>query len=158
MNEHMMPMPPDTPPRDRPRQRVYLPTLADLIDRLSIAQLKAIFIPEHRDEYRAEIALIEHDVDLLLEERAEAGHRMTGNDVRAIALVMLTNRYIWENETKARAGGHDQDKLLKLTHSINGVRNIAKNEIARSGGERLDHKIDCFAAELVADFGNWNVW
>ena len=44
--------------------RKYLPTLAELIDRLSIVQLKEIYIPEHAEEYRAERALIEHDVDL----------------------------------------------------------------------------------------------
>lgn len=120
---------------------------------MTIVQLKEIFVNEHRDEYRQEMELILHDIDLLL-----AGRQLKAADVRAIAVVMLTNRYIWENESKARAGGSDQDRLLKLTHSINGVRNTAKNELSRSFGDRVDHKIDCFASELVQDFGNWNVW
>ena len=32
-------------------QRKYLPTLGELIDRLSIHQLKEVFIPEHKEEY-----------------------------------------------------------------------------------------------------------
>ena len=142
-----------------PRMRKYLPTLADLLDRLTIAQLKAIFLPEHRREYLEEVALIEYDVDVVLGEKfAEGGYRLTGAAVRAIMMLMLTNRFIWENESRARAGGDDQDRLLKLTHSINGVRNTAKNELSHIFGERKDHKVDCFAAQLAEEFGNWNVF
>ena len=37
-------------------ERKYLPTLSELIDRLSIAQLKEVFVTEHKDEYSQEIA------------------------------------------------------------------------------------------------------
>ena len=79
--------------------RKYLPTLAELIDRLSIVQLKAIFIPENAQAYNEERALIEYDIDLLL-----SGKTLAAKDVRAIMVVMLANRVIWENESKARAG------------------------------------------------------
>jgi len=141
-----------------PRSRAYLPTISDLVDRLSIVQLKAIFIGEHRDEYLAERRLIEHDIDVILAERHAAGERVTAADLHAVIVIMLTNRFIWENESKARNGESGQDALLKLTHSINGVRNTAKNQLARLDGGRRDFKIDCFAAELVKDFGNWNVF
>lgn len=134
-------------------ERKYLPTLAELVDRLSIVQLKSIFIVENKTAYDEEIALIEHDIDLLL-----AGKPLDAATVRAILMLMLTNRYIWENESKARQGGSEQDKLLKLTHSINGVRNTAKNVISRWAGERVDLKIDAFAAGLVEEFGNWDVF
>jgi hypothetical protein len=138
--------------------RRYLPTISDLVDRLTIVQLKAIFIPEHREEYIAERALIEHDIDVILAELFARGQRVTASDIHAIAMIMLTNRFIWENESKARAGGDEQDKLLKLTHSVNGQRNAAKNQLARLDGGRKDFKIDCFAESLVADHGNWNVF
>ena len=47
-------------------KRKYLPTLSDLVDRMTIIQLKAIFIPEHSKEYVAERKLVEHDIDLIL--------------------------------------------------------------------------------------------
>lgn len=131
--------------------RKYLPTLADLIDRLTIVQLKMIFIPDHRDEYMEERALIEHDIDMLL------ARPPTARELRAICIIMLANRFIWENESKARAGGSEQDTLLKLTHSINGVRNKAKNIIEISEDSRKDHKIDCLAAGLPTEFGNWDI-
>jgi hypothetical protein len=48
--------------------RKYLPTLSELVDRLSIAQLKEVFIAEHKDEYATEIADIVHDIQLYLKE------------------------------------------------------------------------------------------
>lgn len=163
MDEHG----PDAPLEDRVRrithsylyvddkQRQYLPTLAELIDRLSIVLMKSIFIQEHREAYLAERKLIEHDIDLLLKEKQ---YVWQAEDMTAALMLMLVNRAIWESESKARAGGSQQDLLLKLTHSINGVRNQAKNIIADRAGDRVDLKLDCFAAELIKEFGNWNVW
>jgi hypothetical protein len=131
--------------------RQYLPTLSELVDRLSIVQLKMIFIPEHATEYGKERAMIEHDIDLILSEIGKLDARA----VRAILVIMLANRFIWENESKARAGGTEQDKVLKLTHSINGIRNLAKNVLAETEGGRKDYKLDCLASEMDADTGNW---
>jgi len=137
-------------------ERKYLPTLAELIDRLAIVQLKAIFIPEHKDAYVAERELILHDIDLMLADPSLG--KMTAKDVHAIMVIMLSNRYIWENESRARLGGSEQDKLLKLTHSVNGVRNTAKNIVAAYSAGRKDHKIDCLASDLEPQFGNWNIF
>ena len=71
---------------------------------------------------------------------------------------MLSNRFIWENESKCRAGENQDFSLLKITHSINGVRNTARNVLSKEMGERLDLKVDCLAAELQTDFQNWNLF
>jgi hypothetical protein len=47
-------------------KRKYLPTLAELIDRLSISQLKEVFISEHKEEYGQEIKDIQHVIQLFL--------------------------------------------------------------------------------------------
>ena len=49
-------------------QRKYLPTLGELIDRLSIHQLKEVFISEHKEEYAKEISDMIHDIDIILKE------------------------------------------------------------------------------------------
>ena len=136
--------------------RKYLPTFAELIDRMSIVQMKAIFIPEHSEAYKDEIRLILHDIDEIITETPD--FRPDAKTIHAILLVMLSNRVVWENESIARQGGSDQDARLKFTHSINGVRNSAKNIIAAKIGGRQDWKIDSFAAELVEQFGNWRVF
>ena len=43
--------------------RKYLPTFSELIDRLSIVQLKEVFIPEHKKEYSKEISDIVDDIN-----------------------------------------------------------------------------------------------
>lgn len=143
--------------RESARRR-YLPTLSDLVDRLTIVQLKTLFIPERRADYLSERASIEHDIDLILAEVHAKGERVTADDIHAIIAIMLTNHMIWINESKARAGGSEQDKLLKLTHSINGQRNAAKNKLARLDQGRRDFKTDCFAADLVEEFGHLQIF
>lgn len=134
-------------------ERKYLPTLAELVDRLSIVQLKTIFLPGQATAYNEERTLIEHDIDLLLMDRD-----LKAKDVRALMVIMLANSTIWTNESKARQGGDEQDKLLKFTHSINGLRNQAKNIIASGSSERIDIKTDCFAEALVSEFGQWDIF
>ena len=136
-------------------ERKYLPTLADLVDRLTIVQLKMIFIPDRREEYIAERELILHDIDLILNG---LDHKLNARSIMAITMIQLTNRCIWESESKARAGGNEQDKLLRFTHSTNGVRNTAKNVLSEEAGGRIDYKIDALAADLPEDFGNWRVF
>jgi hypothetical protein len=143
-------------------ERKYLPTLAELVDRLSIVILKSVFLSgDLRRNYLEERAEIEHDIDMLLAPKPEIGRGRTpvgAPEITAILVIMLANRFIWENEAKARQGGNEQDQLLKLTHSINGVRAQAKNEIARWHGDRIDLKVDCLAANLPKEFGNWNLF
>ena len=134
-------------------RRKYLPTFADLVDRLAIVQLKALYIHENRDEYLKERELIEHDIGLLLE-----GRKLSARALHAIMIIMLTNHAIWVNETKARDGGSEQNELLRFTHSINGQRNSAKNILSHEFGERKDLKIDCFASELIEVFGHWQIF
>ena len=125
-------------------KRKYLPTLSELVDRLSIAQLKEVFISEHKEEYAKEIEDIIHDLDL---------EGLDGKLIRAIIVLSQMNLHIWHNETKYRAG--EGDGNLGLTHGLNGIRNTAKNiiqdELDDNG--RKDYKIDCIAAE----FKDWEV-
>jgi hypothetical protein len=135
--------------------RKYLPTFAELLDRMTICQLKAIFIPENKKAYDKEIDDIKHDLDKIIDEKDV---KVSAEMIRAICVVMLSNRYIWENESKCRSGNSQDLTLLKLTHSINGVRNVAKNVISKEMGERVDLKIDCLAAELKSDLQNWDIF
>jgi hypothetical protein len=139
--------------------RQYLPTLAELIDRLSIVLMKSIFIPENRDAYRDEIRLIKHDInDEICNRYLKPDWTPPNADlIYAILITMLANRFIWENEAQARDDGGGVEQL-RITHSINGVRNNAKNVIAEHFGERKDLKIDCLAADLPKEYGNWDVF
>tara|TARA_R100000988_G_C3918395_1_gene125536 strand:- start:237 stop:635 length:399 start_codon:yes stop_codon:yes gene_type:complete len=129
--------------------RKYLPTISELIDRLSIVQLKEVFIPEHKKEYAEEIKDIIHDLDLELSEKSVI---LSGDDIRSIIVLAQMNLHIWHNESNYRKGIKDGNNL-ELTHGLNGIRNTAKNKIQESVGGRKDYKIDCIAAE----FKDWDV-
>ena len=128
--------------------RKYLPTLSELIDRLSIAQLKEVFITEHKEEYAQEISDICHDIQIILNE---SGY-VDADTVRAIVVLSQMNLHIWHNESNYRKGIKDGNNL-ELTHGLNGIRNTAKNMIQEVAGGRKDYKIDCLAAE----FKDWEI-
>ena len=134
--------------KEKQETRKYLPTLGELIDRLSIVQLKEVFIPEHKKAYAAEIKDITHDIQLLL-ERCD---RLDADFIRAIVVLAQMNLHIWHNESNYRRGISDGNNL-ELTHGLNGIRNTAKNKIQDLAGGRKDHKVDCLAAE----FEDWEI-
>ena len=119
--------------------RKYLPTVSELIDRLSIIQLKEVFITEHKEEYAKEIKEIVHDLNQLMN-----WEKPSGEMIRAIIVLAQMNLNIWHNETKYRAG--ECDGNLELT-----AKNIIQDSLQEGG--RKDYKVDCIAAE----FKDWDV-
>jgi hypothetical protein len=131
------------------KQRKFLPTISELIDRLSIVQLKEVFIAEYKNEYSKEINDIVHDIQLILDEN---GGKIDAEMIRAIIVCSQMNLHIWHNEANVRSGKEGPSKLA-LTHGLNGIRNNAKNKIQEKFGGRKDYKIDCIAA----DFKDWEI-
>jgi len=130
------------------KERKYLPTLSELIDRLSIIQLKEVFIADHKDEYAREIRDIVHDIQLILDK----SDQISAETIRAIVVLSQMNLHIWHNESNYRKGIKDGNNL-ELTHGLNGIRNTAKNKIQEIDAGRKDYKIDC----LAADFKDWKI-
>ena len=133
--------------------RKYLPTLGELIDRLSIVQLKEVKIPQHKEEYSKEISDIVHDITEILDTNKQL--KVDGDFIRAIIVLSQMNAHIWYNEDNARSGD-DQGNQLMLTHGLNGIRNTAKNKIQELDGGRKDYKVDCIASEFKDWEVSWN--
>ena len=131
------------------KERKYLPTLSELVDRLSIVQLKEVFISEHKNDYAKEISDIVHDIEVCLDE---SGSKIDADTIRAIVVLSQMNLHIWHNESNYRKGIKDGNNL-ELTHGLNGIRNTAKNKIQEISGGRKDYKIEC----LAADFKDWEI-
>jgi len=119
------------------------PSVSFLIDLLSIVTLKSIILGCNNPE-KKEAREIMNKLDSLGEN---------GKKIRAIQINMLANRLIWENETKARQGGKEQNHLLPLTHSINGLRMSAGNALVAQTGGRKDLNLDRLNLELCKEFG-----
>ena len=131
------------------KNRRWLPTLGELIDRLSIHQLKEVFIPENKKNYAKEMNDMVHDINLILKEHKG---EITGEVIRAIVVLSQMNAHIWYNESQVRKGEKGSDNLM-LTHGLNGIRNTAVNKIMEVVGGRKDYKVDCIASE----FKDWEV-
>jgi len=130
-------------------KRRFLPTISELLDRLSIVQLKEVKIPEHKVEYGQEIADIVHDIQLIINQNDVV---ITADMLRAIIVCAQMNTHIWYNESNVRSGASGTN-MLALTHGLNGIRNTSKNKIQEVFGGRKDYKIDCIAA----DFKDWEI-
>jgi hypothetical protein len=131
------------------KERKYLPTLSELVDRLSIVQLKEVFIINHKNDYAQEIKDIVHDIQVILDQSEE---KVDAEIIRAVVVLSQMNLHIWHNESNYRKGIKDGNNL-ELTHGLNGIRNVAKNKIQEINGGRKDYKIDCLAAE----FKDWEI-
>ena len=131
------------------KQRKWLPTLGELIDRLSIHQLKEVFIPENKKNYAKEMSDMVHDIDMILKDHKG---EITGSVIRSIVVLAQMNTHIWHNESQVRKGTKGSDNLM-LTHGLNGIRNTAINKIMEVVGGRKDYKVDCIASE----FKDWEV-
>ena len=131
------------------KHRKFLPTLGELIDRLSIHQLKEVFIPENKENYANEMNDMVHDINLILNEKDV---KLTGEVLRAVVVLSQMNAHIWYNESQVRKGEKGSDNLM-LTHGLNGIRNTVINKIMEVVGGRKDYKVDCIASE----FKEWDV-
>lgn len=132
--------------------RKYLPTFSELIDRLSIDQLKEVLIPEHKEKYAQYMSDIIYDINLIIVDK---DIKLTGDLIGSIIILAQINTHMWYNESKVRKGENQDIHLLKLTHGLNGIRSNIQNYITDliSTGERQDWKIDCLAAE----FKDWEI-
>jgi len=126
-------------------ERKYNYTFSELLDRLSIVQLKEMLIPDHKEEYAAEMAAILSDIQSIIDTDAIL---INANTLRDLVVLAQINAHIWHNEANYRKGIREGNSL-ELTHGLNGIRNTAKNKITSATGGRKDYKIDCLAAEFT---------
>lgn len=70
-----------------------LSTLVELVDKLSIAQIKEVFIADYKKEHSEEIKDILKDIQLLLDQSSE---KITAETIRAIVVLSQLNTHIWQ--------------------------------------------------------------
>ena len=117
-------------------ERHFLPPLAELIDRLSVDQIKELAFRGGKETIRNEMKRIEHDIDLLIKEK---NIKMDATLIRVIIALAQLNLHIWNNKDTMEALIGDQTRylaLLKLSHQLNGIRNQLKNHLLVVGGDK----------------------
>ena len=114
--------------------RLYVPTFAELIDRLSVDQIKETLLAADQAVYTEEIRRIEHDLDAVINEK---GLKLSARTLRIVIVIAQMNLHIWHSKDRMQREPEQYDDLLKLAHQLNGVRNRMKNLLLdqESGGE-----------------------
>ena len=110
----------------RKGRRYHLP-ISELIDRLTIIEIKLVLDPENSSDYLNELSLIKHDIELELESRKT---QLDINLIQVLITLGQMNLHIWyiKDHMKSQL---DQPDLyaanMKLAHQLNGLRNRLKN-------------------------------
>lgn len=113
--------------------RQFLPSFPELIDRLTIDQIKEVLLPEARGGVADEIRRLENDIDLMagtLDLKASA--RL----LRKIIVLAQVNLHIWYNKDQMQAQPDRYAELLTMAHQLNGIRNRIKNSLLDEAGDR----------------------
>lgn len=113
-------------------ERKCLPTFADLLDELTIMQIKQVRLPEGKASFIERLDSLSHDLDLLIKERDV---KLTAKLIRIIVVLAQMNLHIWHNKDKLHADEPEYDRYLKLSHQLNGIRNQMKNLLLEEIGE-----------------------
>ena len=116
-------------------QRKYLPTFSELIDRLSIIQIKELTTKEYKKEYSKEISEIMYDIDMLISSK---GLEFDANTLRAIIVLSQTNFNILNNEYNVKKGSRGIGKAIAALFASEG----AKLAICARNGESLNRVAD----------------
>jgi hypothetical protein len=135
--------------RSKPR---FVPGLGDLIDRLTVDQLKEAFHESLRTSVRTEIADLEHDIDGWADQHQI---KLSGRNARIIIVLAQINYEIWMCKERMQAEPKRYDRWLKRAHQLNGLRNRMKNLLLAEvqAGTRL-----CRASNVsVDDLKDWNI-
>ncbi len=130
--------------------RKYHHEFGELLDRLTILQLKEVKHTQLKAQFSKEIEDIMHDVDVIL---TNSHKQLTAEFLRDLIILAEFNAHIWYLEDAARLGKAGDD--LRVTHSINGIRREAINRIQRLLNGRIDKKVDSLANVFATEFKQW---
>lgn len=115
------------------KERQYCTPFAELIDRLTVDQIKEVLIPEHKESFAKEMEMLSHDIDLIIEER---GLKLSARLLRIIIVIAQMNLHIWQNKDQMQKDPENYMNLLKLSHQLNGIRNQMKNLLLEETEDR----------------------
>jgi hypothetical protein len=103
--------------------------MSELIDRLTVTQIKQNLLGDATGDFTAEIARLINDINLIIEEKDIA---LSGELIRAIVMMSQINLHIWQNKDFMQENLENEPlylSYLKKAHQMNGVRNLLKNYV-----------------------------
>jgi len=114
-------------------ERYFLPSFAELIDRLTVDQIKEVLLKNRAQEMSKEIQAICQDIDVMINQKQIV---LSSRFIRIVVILAQMNVHIWNNKDKMKLDQEKYDEHLKLAHQLNGLRNQMKNLLLEESGER----------------------
>ena len=114
-------------------ERHFLPSFAELIDRLTVDQIKEVLLTDRSEEMSKEIQDICKDIDVMINQKQVV---LSSRFIRIVVILAQMNVHIWNNKDKMKAEPEKYDEHLKLAHQLNGLRNQMKNLLLEDSEER----------------------
>ncbi len=114
--------------------RQFLPSMSELIDRLSVTQIKINTLDSDPVDFIKEVDKIKNDIDLIISEK---NLKFSSELVVSIVLISQLNLHIWNNKDEMQLNLNNEETylaLLKRAHQFNGYRNQIKNRILELEG------------------------
>jgi len=131
--------------------RILRPSFSEIIDRLSILNIKRIFIKKDAISFSKEIQKLHNDIDFYMDKN---NILCNSQHFRLIISLAQINLNIWL--TKEEMTNHNDNYLknMKLGHQLNGIRNQLKNKILDINGlsERSFEKTNTTREDLSGWF------
>ena len=114
-------------------QRHFLPAFAELVDRLTVDQIKEVLLPDTKAAMADEMDKICHDIDLIISERQlDLNARM----IRILIALSQINMHIWHLKDRMQQYPEHYADDLKLAHQLNGIRNQLKNKLLEESADK----------------------
>lgn len=114
-------------------QRQYLLPFAELVDRLTVDQIKEVLVPDGTKSFAKEMQKLCHDVDAIIKEKEL---KLTSRIIRLIIIIAQMNLHIWHNKDLMQTDKTRYNDLLKFAHQLNGIRNQMKNILLEETGDQ----------------------
>lgn len=106
--------------------RQYLPSFAELVDRLTVDQIKEVLAPSRSTSIAEEIKRLENDMNMIINtENVIVSARL----LRKVIILAQINLHIWHNKDEMQEDPERYSELLTMAHQLNGIRNRIKNSL-----------------------------
>jgi hypothetical protein len=115
------------------KERQFLTPFAELVDRLTVDQIKEVLLRTDKEYFAEEMERICHDIDLIVEQRRIP---LSARLLRIVVALAQMNLHIWYLKDQMQKDKMRYDELLKLAHQLNGIRNRMKNLLLEEAGEQ----------------------
>lgn len=116
------------------QERQFLPSLSELLDRLTVTQIKQALLGDKNKDFYNEINKLSNDIDIIIKKE---NIKLNSRIIRIIVLISQINLHIWKNKDLMQENLENNEeylKLLKLAHQLNGIRNRMKNQLLEIEG------------------------